>query len=348
MINRGNWRLIQEYLNYRKDVDLVSFKTIRLEESWLRYLLEWMNDKPFKVVASKRPTYPEYLINSRKGKKPFAGVYLHKLITSAKRFFEWLVIHHNEYSHHINPVYLATLKTPKVIEHNKEHEYVTIEEIRAMAKAPVYSMRDKRIRAAAVFWFLSGIRIGAFVTLPIKAIDLNDLSVKQWPEYGVMTKNSKHATTYLLNMPDLLEVVKEWDRLIRTELSEDSYWFAPLSPETGMLDSSIQEIGHYRESRARKDLLSWLDQVGLAYHSPHKFRHGNAVYSLKQSRNIQELKSVSQNLMHKNLDITDGVYGVLSTHDVGETIKKLGENINQGNMTKAEIIFQISELLGKL
>jgi hypothetical protein len=77
----------------------------------------------------------------------------------------------------------------------KEHEAVTLEEIKAIARAPVTTIRDKRIRAAAIFWFLSGIRVGAFVTLPLIAVDLNNLKIKQWPRLGVRTKFRKHATT---------------------------------------------------------------------------------------------------------------------------------------------------------
>jgi len=55
---------------------------------------------------------------------------------------------------------------------------------------------------------------------------------------------------------------------------------------------------------------------GLPYHSPHKFRHGHAVYVLSMAKDVAALKAVSQNLMHENLTITDGVYGVLSDTDV--------------------------------
>jgi hypothetical protein len=37
---------------------------------------------------------------------------------------------------------------------------------------------------------------------------------------------------------------------------------------------------------------------GLAYHYPHKFRLGHAVYALKLAKDIAALKAVSQNLMH--------------------------------------------------
>jgi hypothetical protein len=82
--------------------------------------------------------------------------------------------------------------------------------------------------------------------------------------------------------------------------------------------------GEFRSSIATRDLKQWLKKVGLTYHSPHKFRHGNAVYSLKMAKDIQALKAVSQNLMHSNISITDGVYGILSDNDVRGQITGLG------------------------
>jgi site-specific recombinase XerC len=80
-------------------------------------------------------------------------------------------------------------------------------------------------------------------------------------------------------------------------------------------------------SLATRDLKDWLQRVLLPYHSPHKFRHGFAVLALKNSKDIQALKAVSQTLMHSNLSITDGVYGILSQIDVGEQIAEIGEKI---------------------
>lgn len=150
-----------------------------------------------------------------------------------------------------------------------------MEEIKAIAKAPVYTLRDRRIRAAAVFWFLSGIRIGAFVSMPVSAVDLENLAVYQFPKLGVKTKNKKHATTYLLNIPELVEVVREWDCEVR-KVSSDGLWFAHLATETETILSGSQQAGEHRHTRARIDLKSWLNKVGLPYHSPHKFRHGHA------------------------------------------------------------------------
>ena len=212
----------------------------------------------------------------------------------------------------------------------------------AISRAPVKTMRERRIRASAVFWWLSGIRVGAFVTLPVVAVDLDNLTVKQWPKLGVRTKFSKHATTFLLSIPDLLEVVKEWDAEVRAAGSH--FWFASVNPETGNIDPDVLEVGQHRNIRARKDLKEWLDRVGLLYHSPHKFRHGHAVYALKQAKDIPALKAISQNLMHKNLTVTDGVYGILSGLDVKEQIAALGKSVSSG-VDKTELVDLLKKLL---
>jgi site-specific recombinase XerC len=71
-------------------------------------------------------------------------------------------------------------------------------------------------------------------------------------------------------------------------------------------------------------LKEWLTKNHLPYHSPHKFRHGNAVYSIKHAKPVPELKAISQNLMHSNLSITDGIYGILTKEDQKNYITKLG------------------------
>ena len=107
---------------------------------------------------------------------------------------------------------------------------------------------------------------------------------------------------------------------------QTAYWFAALSPETGTFESSISVVGKNRVSRAYKDLKEWMDRVGLPFHSPHKFRHGYAVFGIKHFTTLAQLKALSQNLMHSNISITDGIYGMLSNTDK----KKLLFDFNPG------------------
>jgi integrase len=82
---------------------------------------------------------------------------------------------------------------------------------------------------------------------------------------------------------------------------------------------------HTRRRRlVTSGLKTVCNEAGLPYRSPHKLRHGHAVYALKRARTLAELKAVSQNLMHSGLTIMDRVYGALTETDVQETIARPG------------------------
>lgn len=326
MINRDNWKVSRVYIKYRRDVDLLSDGSLRFEEDMLRRVLEWADDAPFSQAPDIRPTLPDYLRRARQTDtgKPLASAYVKKIVSAGRRFFRWLSVHRRQGYKAISQAWLDTVKPPKMPVESKEHEAVSLDEIRAIASAPVLTLGEKRIRAAAVFLFLSGMRITAFLSLPLCAVDLDESMVKQWPSLGVRTKGGKRETTFLLPLPDLLAVVREWDSEVRAVLPERGLWFAPISSDTGELDLT-PSTSLWRYSGATKDLRDWLKRVGLAYHSPHKFRHGHAVYALNNSDGVADWKAVSQNLMHESLSITDRVYGILSKNDVRGRIAALGK-----------------------
>jgi hypothetical protein len=68
---------------------------------------------------------------------------------------------------------------------------------------------------------------------------------------------------------------------------------------------------------------------------------------LKNTKDVSVLKAVSQNLMHENLTITDGVYGILSETDVKRQIFTLGNAIAGGNDLR-ELRLLVKQLLSRL
>jgi integrase len=347
MIYRENWLLVKEYLKCRLEINRLSPASMRLEETWTRHVLEWMGNTPVWNAPKITLGLYDYLSKSE-DHEPYSSIYMRKILSTAYRFFNWLVKHYPQYEKSITINWLDSLKPLRIVNDEKEHEFVTLEEIRNIAQAPVETLRDRRIRAASVFWFLSGIRVGAFVTLPIKAVNLAKREIYQFPSYGVHTKFHKKGTTHLLNIPDLLQVVQAWDTEIRHYVGEESYWFTPLSPDTGSFDSNIKQAGEFRSSRANKDLHDWCGRMGIPYHSPHKFRHGHAVYGIEQSEDVADLKAISQNLMHSNLSITDGVYGMLSVDAVGKRIEKISKSKLVAENTELSLANQLIELGEKM
>ena len=73
------------------------------------------------------------------------------------------------------------------------------------------------------------------------------------------------------------------------------------------------------------------------------------MYAIKNAKDISALKAVSQNLVHADLSITDGVYGILSSLDVKDEITHLGKNIQSGQSDEIrELKALINMLLLKL
>ena len=91
-------------------------------------------------------------------------------------------------------------------------------------------------------------------------------------------------------------------------------------------------------------------KVDLPYHSPHKFRHGFAVYALKMAQDMGDFKAISQNMMHANLSITDGIYGMFSEDEVKNRITGLNNTSSKRDLSDEEIekIREFMNKIGKL
>lgn len=346
MITRSNWKLTKAYLEYRENIDQLSGGSLKIEVSYIRLILTWADNTPFIKIYSKRPSLPEYLQRTRSvtNEGQNSHIYNKKILAAARRFFTWLSENHAEYKI-IKNAWINSLKPKRIEKEPKKKDAVSLEEIIQIANAPTKNIIERRIKAAACFLFLSGIRIGAFISLPIKAVDLVNGIIIQDPKLGVRTKNSAYGKTYLLDIPELLTVIKSWDNEIKQVLSEGGYWFAPLSPDTKEIDPYCSKVGEHRETIARRNLKDWLKKVGIQYHSPHKFRHGHIQYGMQNAKTIADYKAVSMNVMHSSMEITDEVYSQLGDHEIQNRIRGLNQNRENSSENKEDTFLLFQEFL---
>jgi hypothetical protein len=188
---------------------------------------------------------------------------LKKVIQTTKRFFTWLKMTYPREFHGLPQTWIEALQMPRHLQPAVNHVFVTLEEVRHIAALKI-DERDlalQRDQAAAILLFLSGMRAGAFSTLPIKAVDLDQRTIMQLPTLGVRTKNGKSATTYLLDIPDLLAVMAKWDAFIRTRLPSTAMWFTPSISHWGSKHS--QPIG-----LAQTATRPWPSGCALYFGSP--------------------------------------------------------------------------------
>lgn len=349
MINKENWLQTKKYLEYRINVDQISEGSAKTELTYTRRILEWAGETSFQKAPSIRPTLPEYIRSTRRDNKEgqLSSASIKKTLATARRLFTWLKDNENGYRP-VKLTWINSLKAKRLAETPKNTEAVTLDEIFTIASAPAESLVERRIRASAVFWFLSGIRIGAFVTLPIKAVDIDNKIILQDPSLGVHTKNRKYAKTTLLNIPELIKVVSEWDQEVRSILPDNGFWFAPLRPDTQEIDFTNFEIKESRKSLATRQLKDWLLKNNLPYHSAHKFRHGFVHYAMGQAQTVDQYKAISLNVMHSSMEITDQFYSVLNDDQIKDRISSLGENEIKSNSFSEEEIKKLKMLLSSI
>jgi integrase len=339
MINRRNYRDVQEHLEYRRTVHQDEESTLTTRYSALKHLLLWADERLLGEGPEIRPPYPKYVADRGLAYTTQRGVVGH-----ARTFYQWAVMA-CPHRYRISPLWLDALQAIKPARtERRPRELYTLEDVRALLDAGGDSLRDERTRAAVAMLFLSGMRDGAFVTLPIRAVDVGSREIRQWTAYGVLTKFGKTDTTYLLDIPDLLDVVRAWDARVRGALPPDAMWYANLSRAPGrkhVVATLTQSRGRARS--LRMGLRDLCEDAGVGYLPPHKLRHGHIVHGLQNARSPADWKAVSQNVMHESMATTDAIYGDLLGDDVRERIGRLGRGAGA-----ADVVAELEALLARL
>ena len=350
MINRNNYLEVQAFLKFQREVKQSEERTVKSQWSRLRHLLEWADDKRFTDAYKIRPAYPTYLGNLKKedGTLLVGAAHFSSCCKTARAFFSWAREEYHSHYKKIDQNWVLSLRPPKARSEQaelKKREIYEVEEVIRMATLPVESLMLKRMQAAVAFLFLSGMRIGAFVSLPASCVDLDTLKVSQLPEKGVNTKNHKASITTLLNIPDLMEVVRSWNDFINANAAQDALWYLHFTHqgEISMINPTVARI-KTRQYDFIDDLKQLCLAAGVEYKSPHKFRHGHAVYALKRANNMMQMKAISQNLMHSTVGITDGIYGNLVNDDVHNVISSL-TGVETKSQADQEAVARVVELV---
>lgn len=297
-------------------------KTMKRKWAHLHHFLNWAGDVRFYEAHKIQPTFSHFLLTARNDLKetPLSAASMQRACGETRSFFNWVKLSKPFKYKSIKPLWITSIRPARansVQSEYVEREYYRLEEVRKLVSLEPQRLIDRRDRAAVAMLFLSGMRISAFVTIPIYCIDLQNKSVDQFPSEGVKTKNSKAARTFLLPIDDLFEIVKEWDKFVRDELGLDAFWYPNLTTD-GANWLPDQKTGNSDSRRISfsKSLKRFCKLARIPYLSPHKLRNGHGVYVVKQAEDIEEFKAYSQNMMHGSMEITDRLYGQLSGDDV--------------------------------
>ncbi len=343
LLNRCNWKETCRYLEYCADLRQNTRQTLKVYRSSLNVLLMWAQDLRLPQADTLRPTFTQYLAGNG-----YSPAYIRKVLGSSRDFFKWAMMTIPAYRK-VHQDWILSLRAPKAKSGKiNEHELFTLGDVMTMVNLEARNLGEQRDRAAVAFMFLSGIRGGAFATLPIEAVHIErqPIMVRQWPDLGVRTKNSKPGNTFLLRhseLNDLDRIVRDWHALASKQLGPHGMWYALIEPN-GNEFSPQQAPGEHRKCLLTQRIKALCERAGFPARSSHKLRHGHAVWALKHCATIADLKAVSQNLMHTSLTTTDSIYGILDDQDVAQRIAQLGTT-DPSEMDTAAFMKRLKALL---
>ncbi|MEA3349911.1 MAG: hypothetical protein U9Q82_04745 [Chloroflexota bacterium] len=347
MINRQNYKLVEEYLRYRRTE--VKENSIKIYRTHLIQLLEFSDETLFCDLSAHATgvDFRQFLKSNRRDsrEKSYSAEYKRKMLGTIRSFFKWL---HDEKSYTYTSIWISRFRLRLgSVKRNRNKRRYSFEEVVKIANTSVDSLVDERTRAACVFLFLSAMRIDAFTTLPIKSVDLRKKTVKQWPSYGVRTKLNKEAETSLLCIPRMFSVVEKWDKKVRNILPLDGMWFAPLTTTMPTKIDPYGKIGKSRDSGLRKDIERFLYKAGVEYKAAHAFRHGHIRFLRDNAKDYRGLEAIANNAMQNLSTMLN--YGALTDQETqAEVIKLSKKSLDLDTTENMNIKNKVSQLIQEL
>ena len=326
LIDRDNYNDIKAYLEHQERVKQCAPETIKRKWGYLRHVLEWSGSTRLYKAHRIRITLPNYLMTARNdGKnKPLNPATIKRNCLEAREFYNWAMVYRDPEYKKVSEKWIDSLRISKSrtnLVGLEDRKYYAQEEILALCEFEPDTLIDMRDRAALAMLYISAMRITAFMTLPIACVELSEMTVYQLPHMGVKTKNNKSAQTILLPISQLLEIVIEWDQLVRKELGKSALWYPNLSTD-GLRWSKNMGVSHSEARRKSftRGLKKMCARANIEYRSTHKIRRGHGVYAVKHAKNYEEFQAYSQNMGHEDPGTTYKYYSKLSKDDVKNVI----------------------------
>jgi len=249
--------------------------------------------------------------------------YCYDILRYSKVFFEWLS-KQDGYKSRINQTaidYLnLTRKETREATQPKNILSPTLDEVKTTIEAikgkTEIEMRDKALISLI---FLTGARISATMTLPMKGFDRKELIIYQDPALGIATKSSKKFTSSLIlfSYKEPLGYFLEWFDYLKKQRKFKSN--DPIFPAT-RIEKRKENISYYNSGKVepifwksssspREVFKKRFEQAGIKYYRPHTLRHLWTKEISKISLTEEQKKALSQSLGHENVGTTFGSYG---------------------------------------
>lgn len=197
---------------------------------------------------------------------------------------------------------------------------------RAHTMMPAATPREMRDKAVFALLCVTGIRVGALISLRLKHVDLEEKSVTQNPR-EVATKFGKSIDTFFARgFPEAESALRAWITYL-----EDVELYGPDDPlfpataiapnsNTGFTAEGFERRAWKSTEPVRKIVNGAFASANLQAFGPHAFRHMLARHAAKTCTSVAEIVATSQNLGHTDVLTTLRSYGQISRERQRELI----------------------------
>ncbi|SIT08073.1 Site-specific recombinase XerD [Roseivivax lentus] len=183
---------------------------------------------------------------------------------------------------------------------------------------PSTTPREMRDKAVFALLCLTGIRVGALISLCIRHVDLDEKSVTQNPR-EVATKFGKRIDTFFAKgLPEAKAVLRNWIAYL-----EDEALYGPDDPlfpataiapnsNTGFTVEGFERRPWKSTEPVRKIVNAAFQAAKLDSFGPHAFRHMLARHAAQNCTAVAEIVATARNLGHSDVRTTLRSYGQIS------------------------------------
>jgi len=257
-----------------------------------------------------------------KAEQEISVSYRYDILRHLRTFFDWLS--KQKGYKQIDPTAIDYLRLSReevsIATQPRSVEVPTLEEIKAVIENikgnTEVEMRDKSMIS---LMFLTGARISAIRTLPMKSFNKDELVIDQNPIFGVKTKFSKRIITPLISYlyKEASDYFIKWFDYLDKE--KDFKPNDPLFPatkiENGTENLSFHNTGQIKpvfwqsNSPLGEIIRKRFKQAGVKYYKPHAIRHSLIKRISKLHLTEEQRKAFSQSLGHEDVRTTFGSHG---------------------------------------
>lgn len=195
-----------------------------------------------------------------------------------------------------------TLTDKRLANRQEIVDFPTDEEIDKIFALPAETMKEKRDRALIAFLILTASRISAAATATLKLVDLDKLRFYQDPLEGVHTKFDNYIITQFMEFnPECYLIVADWINTLKNDYGFDDA--SPLFPKIKEYAGHTEVEKTFIKDTAYNKLIEDIEtKAGIEKYNPHAFRHYSIYTALEYARNGLQLKALSQNVGHAELE----------------------------------------------